>query len=245
MATPSILVDPTLLFEFTIAIARFEPKNRKSKTRKTTSKSGLSNERWLLSENHVLPHFASLTSHLCHSTVYAAWSEAGLYFMVRVQGKSSLPRFIQPRGGFSDGLRIWIDTRNSPGIHRATRFCHCFHFFPGLPKSSSAAKINDLPLGILDEIPRAREHPAAISNGDLEVQSEFTADGYSLWAHIPSQCLTGFSPLEFDRISLFYDVVDQELGTQSMTLGPELRYAEDPSLWVQANLRESFVTAKF
>ncbi len=29
----------------------------------------------------------------------------------------------------SDGLHLWIDTRNSRDVHRATRFCHrwCSH----------------------------------------------------------------------------------------------------------------------
>ncbi len=168
-----------------------------------------------------------------------AWSSAGLYFQVRVKGKKSLPRFVQERGGFSDGLRVWIDTRCSPGIHRATRFCHCFHFFPGQPNAALNASDELRPHGILDEVPRAREFPAPIDPKDIQVRSEFHRDGYTLWAHIPTKCLTGYSPLEFDRIRIFYDVVDSELGTQSMSLGPELRYAEDPSHWVQASLVSS------
>jgi len=70
----------------------------------------------------------------------------------------------------------------------------------------------------------------------LNVASQTHGDGYSLWAHVPSECLTGFAPDQFDVVSLFTDVVDFELGTQSISLGPELRYVEDPSLWIRANL---------
>jgi hypothetical protein len=156
-----------------------------------------------------------------------------------IQGKKSLPRFVQDRGGYSDGLRVWIDTRCSPGIHRGTRFCHCFHFFPGQPGKESGAPDQARPHGVLDDVPRSREFPAPIDPNDLVVQSDFHRDGYSLWANVPAKCLTGYSPVEFDRIRLYYDVVDAELGTQSMTLGPELRYAEDPSHWVQASLVKS------
>jgi len=236
------LVEPTLLFDFAITIARLEVSSKKLGTKKSTSPKSTSpkplmqTSRWQPKESNLIPHFAALSGGASNSTVHAAWSELGLYFAVDVMGKASPPRFVQARGGFSDGLRIWIDTRCSPGIHRATRFCHCFHFFPGQANSSSTSESGDLPRGILDEIPRAREQPAKIVETDLHVESEFTRNGYTLWAHIPTDCLTGYSPLEFDRISIFYDVVDHELGTQSLTLGPELRYAEDPSLWVQAKL---------
>ncbi len=229
------LVEPTLLFDFAISISRVEASSKKVGAKKAKSPKALTEaSRWQPKESNRIPHFAALSGGVSHSTVHAAWSELGLYFVAVVTGKKSPPRFVQARGGFSDGLRIWIDTRCSPGIHRATRFCHCFHFFPG--QASSTSELVDRPRGILDEIPRAREQPAKIVETDLQVESEFDREGYTLRAHIPTGCLTGYSPLEFDRISIFYDVVDHELGTQSLTLGPELRYAEDPSLWVQAKL---------
>ncbi|MDZ4847821.1 MAG: hypothetical protein SGI77_00880 [Pirellulaceae bacterium] len=235
-ATP--LVHPTLLFEFSVNLKRLEKAaNKPSSKRSTKAAKQLSTTLALLDERYRLPSFSSLGHGASQSPVYVGWSEEGLSFQTIVTGKAKLPRFVQERGGFSDGLRVWIDTRNSPGIHRATRFCHCFHFFPGLPNSTTNASIDDRARGIMDEIARAKEHPTPIDPSDLLVQSEFTKDGYALLAHIPTKCLTGYSPLEFDRISFFCDVVDQELGTQSIVLGSELRYAEDPSLWVQAILR--------
>jgi hypothetical protein len=191
---------------------------------------------WKPGLSNLLPQFETLSGRVSHSPVSAAWSTAGLYFHMSIRGKKTLPRFLVARGGFSDGLRVWIDTRCSPGIHRGTRFCHCFHFFPGQPGGASGVTDRGGPFGILEDVPRAREFPASIDPKDIQVHSEFQPDGYSLWAHVPAKCLTGYSPLEFDRIRLYYDVVDSELGTQSMTLGPELRYAEDPSHWVQASL---------
>jgi hypothetical protein len=233
----SKLVDSTLLFEFAIRIAKFEASPSRPKPKKVARKaSSLEAGHWELGEAHRLPYFGSLSGKAMHGEVFFAWSEAGLYLQMRVSGKSAAPSFVQDRGGFSDGLRVWIDTRCSPGIHRATRFCHCFHFFPGQPNPSSDVTESSRPHAILDEIPRCRELPAAIDPNDLEVRSTFYRDGYALWGNIPARCLTGYSPLEFDRIRIFYDIVDRELGTQSMMLGPELRYAEDPSHWVQASL---------
>ncbi len=214
-----------------------------SPKRKGPAKAGVFDvAQWQPSASHILPRFETLSGRASHSCVSAAWSAAGLYFHMVIQGKASPPRYVQERGGFSDGLRVWIDTRCSPGIHRGTRFCHCFHFFPGLPMAKSDVAGQAGPHGVMDEVPRAREFPAPIDAKEILVGSEFRRDGYALWAHIPAKCLTGYSPFEFDRIRLYYDVVDAELGTQSMVLGSELRYAEDPSHWVQASLAKSIAS---
>jgi hypothetical protein len=94
--------------------------------------------------------------------------------------------------------------------------------------------------GRLGEIPRAREHPQPVRPEELQVQSSFAADGYRLQAFLPAKCLTGYLPQEFDRIRLFYEVADEELGQQPQSLASGYRYNEDPSLWVETHLdRES------
>ncbi len=256
------LVTPSLLFEFSIEIRRFTPINM-SKAQKSNAKKkpaaalAGSEGDWKLGEKFLIPDFNALTGKPKRGTVAVAWSDEGLYFESEIPGKKQPPRFIGEIGGVSDGLRVWIDTRNSPNVHRATRFCHCFHFFPGLPnqidndtigsdssgkpsKRMSASKNKPEAFaparGILDEVARAREQPNPINPNLLSVRSILKADGYSLNAFIPAECLTGYLPSEFDRIRIFYDLVDAELGTQSQSLSPELRYSEDPSLWIEAKL---------
>ncbi len=155
------LIDPALLFEFSIQIYPFIARSTSSTRRATRGKSKIppADEQvaWELSEHHQLPHFATLNGKPPHSSVYVAWSDAGLYFQMISQGKRKPPAFVQERGGVSDGLRVWIDTRGSAGVHRATRFCHCFHFFPG---SLRPQLPSENPRGILDEIPRSRNNLA-------------------------------------------------------------------------------------
>ncbi len=191
---------------------------------------------WQLGDRFLIPDFNALSGKPKNGSVAIAWADAGLYLEAEVRGKKQPVRFTQEKGGVSDGLRVWIDTRNSPHVHRATRFCHCFHFFPGLEATKKSPDPISSPRGILDEVARAREQPSLIASSDLIVKSTFRSDGYRLNAFIPANCLTGYLPSEFDRIRIFYDLVDMELGTQSQALGPELRYAEDPSLWIEAKL---------
>ncbi len=243
------LIEPTLLFDFSINLRSVvrsgtvdKPSSRKKLKVAESSKGRLHGPSdWDLDQSHELPNFATLAGYVNRSTVWAGWAMDGMYFKMKIAGKSSPPRFFGHGGGVSDGLRVWIDTRSSPGIHRATRFCHCFHFFPGLRTDSRSMATNELmgseqPRGVLDSIPRFREAPNSIEPEKLFVASQIEKDGYTLWSHIPANCLTGYAPDQFDAISLFAEVVDFELGTQSISLGPELRYVEDPSLWIRAEL---------
>jgi hypothetical protein len=237
---PEPLVHPSLLFDFTISIRHFDPgglpKPMKSSPKKRTGKSKSTISEPALDALYRLPDFNPLGGRARPGSVFAGWSESGISLKANFEGKKSTPRFVQERGGFSDGLRLWIDTRNSPNVHRAGRFCHCFHFFPGSPNPTDSASE---PRGILDEIPRAREQPNPIARENLRVKTIFKGDGYQLSIFIPAECLTGYLPTEFDRIRLFYDLVDHELGTQSQSLSPELRYTEDPCLWIEARLVKS------
>ncbi len=245
------LIEPTLLFDFSINLksvvrigsAAKSRSRSKRKIAELTSECVQGPSDWDLDQSHELPNFALLAGYANRATVWAGWAMDGMYFKMKIAGKSSPPHFYGNSGGVSDGLRVWVDTRSSPGIHRATRFCHCFHFFPG-----KIAGIKSLPMedehvsgqarGVLDSIPRCREAPNAIEDANLFVSSHIDKDGYTMWSHVPASCLTGYAPDQFDAISLFVEVVDFELGTQSISLGPELRYVEDPSLWIRADLKQ-------
>src|SRR4051812_37554294 len=62
--------------------------------------------------------------------VRLAWNELGLGFQVAVRGKSQTPQGGGPRPKGSDGVTLWLDTRDARTSHRAGRYCHKFHFLP-------------------------------------------------------------------------------------------------------------------
>ena len=59
-----------------------------------------------------------------------AWNKEGLLFVLNVTGKKQSPWCRPTRMEDSDGLQLWIDTRDSHTVHRANRFCHRFQFLP-------------------------------------------------------------------------------------------------------------------
>ena len=180
-----------------------------------------------LADKYKLPCFAELSGTIKpFADVRLAWSEAGLILTVVVRGKPQPPWCRDSRIEDSDGVQIWIDTRNTQNIHRAGRFCHRFAFLP-----AGAGRRLDEPVAALLAINRAKESPREIDPRKLQVRSQLTADGYRIEAFMPAEILTGFSPADQPAIGFTYAVIDRELGWQTFTVGQELPFTDDPSLW--------------
>ncbi|MCA9269040.1 MAG: hypothetical protein KDA41_11245 [Planctomycetales bacterium] len=165
--------------------------------------------------------------------VRAAWSPAGLVFNVRVAGKKQLPWCRHDRCEDSDGLQVWIDTRDTHNVHRASRFCHRFVFLP-----TGSGRTREEPTAGQLLINRARENPPPARPGLLAARSEKRVDGYVLEAFVPAAALTGYAPEDHPRLGFFYAVHDRELGWQTLSVGLEFPFPEDPSVWGTLELAE-------
>jgi hypothetical protein len=162
-----------------------------------------------------------------------AWNPAGLAVSVAVQGKRRPTQGDGRTPTQSDGVQLWIDTRCTQSVHRATRFCHHFCLLPGgegfAVKSPAATRMS---------IPQAREEPPA-SMDSVRLWSARTDDGYQLEAWLPTESLTGFDPESHARLGVYSLVIDAELGEQPLTVGREFPFETDPSLWQVWELRST------
>ena len=95
----------------------------------------------------------------------AAWSEAGVGFSVRVEGKKHPNWCRETKLEDSDSLQVWIDTRDTHNIHRASRFCHRFVFLPG-----GAGRNFEQPVADQLLVDRARENANPVRPGSAEDQ---------------------------------------------------------------------------
>jgi hypothetical protein len=206
------LLAPSFLFRFSVPCRRADP---------LWGPTGVS-----LGDAYVLPSFGELENRPLFADVRAAWNQAGLSFAARVSGKKQTPWCRASRSEDSDGLHVWIDTRDTHNIHRASRFCHRFVLLP-----SGGGRDNSQPVAKLLTINRARENPKSIDERLLKVRAQKRMDGYRVQAHLPAEALTGFDPQEHDRLGFTYAVADRELGWQTFTVGQEFPFEEDPSLW--------------
>ena len=133
-----------------------------------------------LGDEYKLVEFERLDSRPVFADVRAAWSAEGLAFNVRVNGKRKAVRCDEGSPAQSDGLHLWIDTRDTHNIHRASRFCHGFVF---LPAGSGRRRADPFAEQLL--IHRAKENAKRVTQGKLQVRSQQRVDGYVLEAFVP------------------------------------------------------------
>jgi hypothetical protein len=185
-----------------------------------------------LGDEYLLPNFAELDDAPRWAVVKAAWSEQGVSLSVTVSGKKQAPWCRENRIEDSDGLYVWIDTRDTHNIHRASRFCHQFAFLP-----SGGGHRLDQPVADQLIINRARENSKPVRPGILQAISHKLADGYRLDVHISAAALTGFDPAEHPRLGFHWAVIDREIGEHTFCCPPNLPYREDPSTWGTLELK--------
>ncbi len=183
----------------------------------------------VLPDEAILPSLsAELSGDPKFAQVRLAVGTDAFFFQLDVQGKKQLPWCRESRLEDSDGLHIWIDTRNSRDIHRATKFCYRFCILP-MGRGPKA----DVPLVGWAPINRARENSQPPPDDRLALRAAVQPDRYRVVAAIRFDALPGLDLQDFPTIGFYYAVQDRELGWQSLALQPTLPVAEDPSLWGQ------------
>lgn len=207
-----VLIPNRAMFNFRIAVRKF------AKPPKLTGDL----KDW--GEEYRLPDLSGLDRKEGHSDVYMGWDESALYFAVSVRGKKRPPECDRTHFWTGDGFRVWIDTREARDIHRATRFCHQFCFFPDDFTGRQAA------------VPRAKDDAPVCEPSALTVAGKKRAGGWDMELALSAAVLNGYDPAEHPRIGFYYYLKDAELGDQYLTLGGVFPYYTDPSIWATAEL---------
>jgi hypothetical protein len=178
-----------------------------------------------LPESCRLETFADMDGRRDFTDVRVAWNDRGLGVQLRVRAKEREPVGDVNRPRASDGLTLWLDTRDARASHRASRHCHQFEFL-----AMGGGPEGDEPAVVQSKINRATED-APHRPGDIMIQRRGTVDGYRLDVFLPASALNGFDPEQHPRLGIFYAVHDTELGEQTLGIGSDFPFADDPSLW--------------
>lgn len=179
-----------------------------------------------LDASYRLPVLEELEGRPGFADVRAAWNHSGLAITVALEGKTHPLWCRETKIEDSDGLQVWIDTRDTHNIHRASRFCHRFVFLP-----AGGGRQFDQPVADQLLVDRARENANPVRPGQLKVASQLRRDGYTLSAFIPAAALTGFNPDDHPRLGFTYYLFDRQFGEQTFGVGGQFPFAADPSLW--------------
>lgn len=191
-----------------------------------------------LPETCRIDNFAAPTGPKNFADVRLAWNEFGLGAQVEVRGKEHPPQGSADRVRGSDGVTLWLDTRDARTSHRASRYCHQFHLLP-----TGGGADGDEPVLGQTKINRALQDAPLCSPSEVPFRSRTSKSGYVVEVFLPAAVLTGFDPEQNPRLGFYYAVRDAELGEQVLGVGAEFPYWEDPSLWEVLELVRQGATA--
>lgn len=189
-----------------------------------------------LPETCRLDSFAEMDERRAFADVRMAWNEGGLALQVEVRCKEQAPAGEMARPRQSDGVTVWIDTRDARTSHRASRYCHQFHFL-----AAGGGPDKDEPAFLQSKIARALHDAPMATTESVPFQLTPRTGGYRMEAFVPAAALHGFDPEQNPRLGLHIAVHDRELGEQSLSVGSDFPWAEDPSLWSVLELRRGEV----
>lgn len=175
-----------------------------------------------------IPALATVEGREPWAHLRAAWSPAGLAIAAEVQGKIGPIRSPDPEEpDFGDSVQLWIDTRDTRDIHRATRYCHRFMatLVPAARGSGLEVRLAQRP------IHRAIADAPQAPPGSILHRAERLKDGWLLELFFRASSLNGYDPDTNRRLGLMVEVNDPDRGDQHLGVGREFPVGEDPSLW--------------
>src|SRR5918995_3335118 len=179
-----------------------------------------------LPESCALPDLSPLEGGRSWAEVRVAWNLAGLAVAIEATGKTG-PITFEEGPTLSNGAQIWVDTRDTRGIHRASRFCHRFtaKLSPGGSRAALEVELAQRPIA------RAVADAPTCKVETLSARAERISGGWRLELFFPSEALHGFDPETNRRLGFAYQVTDPDREDQFLGVGREFPIGEDPSLW--------------
>jgi hypothetical protein len=157
--------------------------------------------------------------------VGVAWNPRGIGIHVRAHAAKGGRSTEGHPEGFAN-VQVWIDTRDTRNVSRATRFCHRFAAKLSLRRGKSLeVEVTQRPIArAIADAPMSR--PDVFST-----VAELSRAGWSLDWFIPAEALHGFDPETNRRLGFAYQISDYQRDDQFLAAGREFPVGENPSLW--------------
>lgn len=176
---------------------------------------------------HALPS----TAHLCHeysfATVAMGWHEEGLGFQIQVDQAFTKATF--PNIQYGDSVELMIDTRDVKTSGFNTRFCHHFFFLPEAVEGCQSGEKTHF---------RTEDRHPLCDPQLLQCQTKLGSNHYKMKIFIPSQCLYGYDPRQFDRLGFTYRINRAGGSSQHFSVvSEEYQIDQQPSLWSSLRLK--------
>jgi hypothetical protein len=186
-----------------------------------------------LPETCALPDFGGLEGKSGWAQVRVGWNAAGLGITVLANALSDQQLVRDRPEGFAV-VNLWIDTRDTRNVNRATKFCHRFtaRLDVAGPRRQLSVDVTQRPIArALADAPICRPQI-------IETRVELGRSGWSLELFLPVSALNGFDPDTNRRLGFAYQIADHVHDDQFLGVGREFPLGENPSLWSTLELRD-------
>jgi hypothetical protein len=181
-----------------------------------------------------LPGTAALEGRDPWAEVRVAWNPGGLAVAVEATRRAGTIRH-DPEA--SEGVEVWVDTRDTRTIHRASRFCHRF-----LAVLAPRGRATALDVAVAQKtIHRALADAPSCRPEAIPARAERLRGGWRLELFLPAEALHGFDPETNRRLGFCYRAIDPDGADQFLGAGREFPVGEDPSLWSTLELRDGAI----
>jgi hypothetical protein len=186
-----------------------------------------------LPESSALPDLKQLEGTTSWAQVRVGWNPGGLGIAVLAEGVSAEQRDGTRPEGFAV-VEIWVDTRDTRNVARATRFCHRF---TAVLKGGKSRGHLDVQVA-QQKIGRANADAPMRSPDLILARAELFPTSWILELFLPAEALNGFDPELNRRLGVAYKVADFVREDQYFTVGADFPVGENPSLWSTLELRD-------
>lgn len=178
-------------------------------------------EQFLSFASHILPSTQCLTGEEHFAKVALGWNEEGIAIQIQVNqpvGDSFYPEIEK-----GDSVEVFIDTRDLKSAGFNTRFCHHFFFLP--------QPVEGVAKGEKTHFRTEDQHPLC-NPQTLDCQTQLKRNGYVMKIFIPTQCLYGYDPKQFDRLGFTYRINRHKGNPQHFAVvSQDYQIEQQPSLW--------------
>jgi len=171
----------------------------------------------------LLPDTSQICAEESFAQVSLGWNEEGLEAFIRIK------RAAYPDVSQGDSVELFIDTRDVKTSGFNTRFCHHFFFLTEAIEGHSAGEITKF---------RTEDVHALCDPNELKVKSLTQSTSRILNIFIPSHCLYGYDPEQFDRLGFSYRINRAGGFPQHFSVSSEdFSIEQQPSLWGSLKLK--------
>lgn len=171
--------------------------------------------------HYALPSTERLTREDNFAKVAIGWHEEGVAVQIQVNQPASQSFYPEIEQG--DSVELFFDTRDLKSTGFNTRFCHHFFFLP--------QAVEGVTKGEKTHFRTEDRHPLCDPQA-LYCQAQLKKHDYQMKIFIPTQCLYGYDPKQFDRLGFTYRIHRHEGDPQHFAVvSHDYQIDQQPSLW--------------